>query len=110
MTTKIQYGPMKPRILEKINEPWLRVYADGRLSHGYQGEGSIQKAIKEIIYCVDDNGTVVEFFIDDFKYELPAMKLHHFWGEFEGGDELRERIEYLVDFHKTFYYLNEKEE
>jgi len=111
----IQYGPMKPQILQiiqaldKAKEPCLRIDVDGKFEHGYQGEGSIQKAVDEIVYWVDDY-TVIEFFIDDLKYELPNILRHNFWGVFEGIEELKECIEYCVDFHKTFYYVEEKKE
>ena len=97
------------KILDKAKEPWLRIYVDGKFEHGYRGEGSIQKAVDEIVYWVDDD-TEIGFFIDGVKYELPIIERHHFWGVFEGEDRLRERVEYLVDFHKAFYYAEEKKD
>ena len=50
----IQYGPMKPQILkiiqalDKAKEPCLRIDVDGKFEHGYQGEGSIQKAGNQV--------------------------------------------------------------
>jgi hypothetical protein len=97
------------RISDKAKEPWLRIYVDGKFEHGYRGEGSILKTIEEIIYWASDD-TTIEFFIDKVKYELPPLKRYYYWGQTEGTEKLEGCIEDWVDFHKAFYYFEEKEE
>ena len=107
MTKMTQHGSIPQiikteQILDEAKEPWLRIYVDGKLERGFRGEGSIQKAVDEIVFWVDSD-TVIGFSIDGVKYELPSLVTYRYWGMVDDVDKLKEHLEYWVDFHKAFY-------